>query len=200
MPVRTVVVLATALWLGFSAAPAAAHVELRESEPAAGARLTAPPTEVYLRFDGEIQEDSVAIRVVGPDDRDITRGRTQSGGRAAAVELAELTQPGVYRVRFEGVAGDGHDLQGQFRFRLAPQAGPGAGDTGDTGDTADDVAGAASPLPVEEITPPVDDPSPAGDEDPLATTTGPPIGWLAVGAVVIGLGIGLLRARGRREP
>lgn len=103
--------------------PALAHVELERSEPAHGTLLESAPSEVFLRFTGEVQEGSVLIAARGPGGDDVTAGDAQSGGRAAAVGLAELTQDGVYRVRYEGVAADGHRLEGRLRFRLRLGAG-----------------------------------------------------------------------------
>lgn len=100
------------------APPAAAHIELDRTEPAAGATLDAAPPEVFLRFTDAVEEGSFAIRVVGPDGNPVTVGETQSGGRAAAVGLARLTDEGAYRVRYRGVAADGHPVEGRFRFRL----------------------------------------------------------------------------------
>lgn len=108
----------------WGAAPAAAHVELERAEPAADAVLDEPPAEVFLRFTGEIEEGTVTIRVRGPGGGDVTAGKPQSGGRAAAVDLAPLTEGGVYRVRYEGVSADGHALEGRLRFRLSLAATP----------------------------------------------------------------------------
>ena len=104
--------------LGALAGTAAAHVELDRSEPAAGAVLEASPAEVFLRFTEDIEEGSFTIRVLGPDDNQVTVGETQSGGRAAAVNLARLTEEGTYRVRYRGTAADGHAVEGRLRFRL----------------------------------------------------------------------------------
>ena len=100
------------------AGTAYAHIELDRSEPAAGAVLDASPAEVFLRFTDDVEEGSFTIRVVGPDGNPVTAGETQSGGRAAAVNLARLTDDGVYRVRYRGVAADGHPVEGRLRFRV----------------------------------------------------------------------------------
>lgn len=100
------------------AGTAIAHIELDRSEPAAGAVLETSPAEVFLRFTEAVEEGSFTIRVLGPDGNAVTDGETQSGGRAAAVNLARLTDDGVYRVRYRGVAADGHAIRGRLRFRL----------------------------------------------------------------------------------
>lgn len=100
------------------AGPAVAHVELERSEPGAGAVLDASPAEVFLRFTQDIEEGSFTIRVLDPGGNSVTAGETESGGRAAAVGLARLTDEGVYRVRYRGVAADGHPVEGRLRFRL----------------------------------------------------------------------------------
>lgn len=97
---------------------ALAHVELERSEPNAGAVLDTPPAEVFLRFTQDIEDGSFTIRVVDPMGNSVTSGETESGGRAAAVGLARLTDEGAYRVRYRGVAADGHPVEGRLRFRL----------------------------------------------------------------------------------
>ena len=101
-----------------AAGPALAHIELERSEPTADAVLDSAPSEVFLRFTQEVEEGSFTIRVRAPNGDDVTMGETQSGGRAAAVDLARLTDEGVYRVRYRGVAADGHPAEGRLRFRL----------------------------------------------------------------------------------
>lgn len=100
------------------AGAALAHVELDRSEPSAGAVLDTPPAEVFLRFTQDIEEGSFTIRVLDPAGNSVTSGETESGGRAAAVGLARLTDEGTYRVRYRGVAADGHPVDGRLRFRL----------------------------------------------------------------------------------
>lgn len=111
------------------AGPVLAHIELDRSEPAAGAVLNAAPSEVFLRFTQAVEEESFTIRVRAPNGGDVTMGETQSGGRAAAVDLARLTDEGLYRVRYRGVAADGHPVEGRLRFRLRfPEVDPATAD------------------------------------------------------------------------
>lgn len=136
--------LTIAAWVT-AAVPALAHVELDRSEPPRGETLDTAPAEVFLRFTGEIEEGSVAIRVRGPEGDDVTAGDTESGGRAAAVGLGELTENGVYRVRYTGTSADGHPFEGRLRFRLRL-----AGDAtpAPTSVPTDEPAGTAAPTTV----------------------------------------------------
>ena len=63
-------------------------------------------------------DDSVEIRVIDPKGDRVLTGETQSGARAAAAELPELTRNGRYVVRYTGTSEDGHPLEGRLNFRV----------------------------------------------------------------------------------
>jgi copper resistance protein C len=166
------------------AGPALAHIELERSEPEAGAVLDAVPEEIFLRFTGEVQQGSFTITVRDPDGEQVTDGDTESGGRAAAVDLADLTNNGVYRVRYEGTAADGHPVDGRLRFRL-------------------ELAADSSPDPTEAPAPSTQAPSPVDTTAPAAPAADPAVQRTTVPwwpfALLLGVaalvGVNLLRRR-----
>jgi methionine-rich copper-binding protein CopC len=167
--------------------PALAHVELEESDPAAGTTVGSSPSEVFLRFTGSVVADSVTIRVRDPDGSRIDTGPAQSGARAAAVELPSLTRNGRYVVVYDGQSTDGHDFAGRFAFRFR------------AADKATEVAKTEpAQAPTAPATAPVEAPAP-GTPPPADDGAGSwPLTAIAVavtGALGLGIVLGLLRAR-----
>jgi copper resistance protein C len=166
------------------AGPALGHIELERSEPEAGATLAAAPEEVFLRFNGEVEQGSFTIAVRDPDGERVTDGDTESGGRAAAVDLIELTKNGVYRVRYTGVAGDGHAVDGRLRFRLELAADSAADPT------EAPALSTESPTPVGTTAPTASEPDPA-----VQRTTVPWWPFALLLGVAALVGVTLLRRR-----
>lgn len=121
---RPLAVLGVALALAATnARPAAAHAELRASEPAEGAILAAPPASLRLLFTTPMQVTSLRLLDEAGRDRPLRR----EGSRTAATTdlVAALTgslPPGAYRVEYRGLSVDGHVGSGVLRFRVGPAA------------------------------------------------------------------------------
>ncbi|WP_170323781.1 copper resistance CopC family protein [Cryptosporangium phraense] len=123
-----VIVIAVAgTLLGIS--PARAHSDVTGSTPAASSTVTVAPTEVTLTFTGPIRGQFSTVVVTGPG------GARFGTGAARAVDrtLHQAVRPlvgGEYTVAWRVVSGDGHPLQGVFRFTAdlpgAPAAPPAA--------------------------------------------------------------------------
>ena len=103
------------------ATPPAAHSLLLESVPPAGATLTTPPRELMLRFNNRIEKSLSRVRLLDE------RGSAQPLVVPVAVGMADrLTAvvpplaPGRWRVEWQVLSMDGHDVSGRFEFRLAP--------------------------------------------------------------------------------
>ena len=114
-----------------------AHAVLRHSRPAAGARLTRPPSNLRLTFSEapELAETTIALLDA--------RGDTVALGPLARPErltivapIAGTLSPGDYTVLWHTAAADGHATHGRFGFTvlapagsapLSPPAGPAAG-------------------------------------------------------------------------
>ena len=116
----TPAVLGFALALATGAArPALAHAELRASEPAEGAVLSAPPGSIALSFTEPMQITSLRLL----DDAGRERALRREGPRTAATAEARAgvagpLPPGAYRIEHRGLSADGHVGGGAVRFRL----------------------------------------------------------------------------------
>lgn len=128
VPLLTVVAV-----LGTVANPAgvSAHARLRSSEPASGATLGAPPSEVALTFSEAPDVGLTSIKVLDSDGRDVVAGPVVASGSPAltvAVRLGDLGD-GVYTVSWRTVSAvDGHISAGSFVFGVGeapPSAPPG---------------------------------------------------------------------------
>jgi len=121
-----------ALLLAWSGGRAEAHAILRETAPADGVRLEAPPAEVRLRFN-----EPVAPIVVQVLD---AAGRSVAGAGAVSVQNDTVRLPlpgdlptGTYVVSYRVTSADGHPAAGSLVFGIgvapqaeAPDARPGA--------------------------------------------------------------------------
>ena len=116
----TPAVLGLALVLATGAArPALAHAELRASEPAEGAVLSAPPGCIALSFTEPMQVTSLRLL----DDAGRERPLRREGARTAATAetragMPDPLTPGAYRIEYRGLSADGHVGGGVVRFRV----------------------------------------------------------------------------------
>jgi copper resistance protein C len=100
---------------------AAAHSLLLESAPAAGATLSAPPTQLSLRFNNRIEKSLSQVRLL--DARGAARPLVinVNGGPADRVTApVPPLPPGPWRVEWKVLSTDGHVVSGRFDFRVAP--------------------------------------------------------------------------------
>jgi copper transport protein len=107
------------LLLGGAPAPAYAHADLQQTEPAAGAAVPAPPSALRLRFSEPLDQSATRVEVLDErgarvDSPDETIGPPND--RVLTVDLAGLGE-GVYTVRWWSLSQtDGHRWQGVYRF------------------------------------------------------------------------------------
>ena len=64
--------LVSGLALVGAATPAMAHSELKSSDPAKGASLATPPTQVKLTFSGPVTLAADPIQITGPEKVSLT--------------------------------------------------------------------------------------------------------------------------------
>ena len=124
-------------------AVASAHAELVSSDPADGAVLDAPPSEVVLTFEGEVTDES-GFTVSDADGAEVGTGELDLdvAERNVLRGAVTITEPGTYTVDWTGVAEDGHPETGSYTFTYEPV------DDGESPDTALPLASAPGPLPV----------------------------------------------------
>ena len=104
---------------------ASAHATLVSSEPAAGARLDAPPSFVRLVFSAPVEEAFLTVRVRAPDGR-VVSGPPRRDPRVARAVIVPVRAVGAgeMRVEWRVLSQDGHPSGGAFAFGVerAPAA------------------------------------------------------------------------------
>lgn len=142
--------VAAATVLALAAAPALAHAELAAASPEPGSELDAPPDEVVLVFDGELDPESSGFVVTDA-------GGTELGGGEVDLEVAERNElrgaaeidgAGEYTVAWSVAAADGHPDEGSYTFTVSNSEDGADGGTQDAGapDTAMPAGGGPTPL------------------------------------------------------
>ena len=166
-----------ALVLGL-AAPAGAHTELTATNPADGATVTSPLTEVTLTFAEAVRGDGASVVVTGPGGATFHQGAATVLDTTVHQGVASLVS-GVYTVDWRVAAADGDPMTGQFTFTLAlPTPSPTA---------------TAEPTPSEPV------PSATAGAEPTGGVV--PVGLIALGVLlVVAVVAGLVVAFNRRRP
>jgi methionine-rich copper-binding protein CopC len=99
---------------------AAAHSELRGSEPAEGARLAAPPTALVLRFNEPVQVTTLRLLDANGAPVALRRGTEPRPAPLARAEPAAPLPPGAWRLEWRAISADGHPIRGVLRFTVLP--------------------------------------------------------------------------------
>ena len=101
------------------AAPAYAHAVLSSSDPADGATLDRPPSEVLLTFSEPVDPKVSSIRVLDTNGRNVARGDARvlaADAKRFRVRLSSIGE-GVYVVSWRVLSrADGHVTGGSFAF------------------------------------------------------------------------------------
>ena len=139
---RSLAVLAVACGLvALLAAPAGAHAELVQSDPAPGAVLDTSPREVKLNFTEAVDAKSGAIRVFDADGERVDDGGVDVSGSTVRVPVPGLDD-GSYVVTWRVTSSDAHPISGAFTFQVGEGSGAGA--------TSREVTGLANRLLAEQ--------------------------------------------------
>lgn len=118
---RRALLLAAALACALRPAPAAAHTRVERSSPADGDTARAAVTELRLRFTRPVESELTTITLLRGSVR-VAAGATrveESEGREFFLTLSAPLHPGDYVARWKTVGGDGHVLEGSWRFTVA---------------------------------------------------------------------------------
>ena len=107
---------------------ASAHDQLISTDPADGAVLAAPPSELSVTFSEPVLNISPTIAVTGPDGPVTTSVAVTD--TVVTATLPEGLADGDYTVAWRVVSSDGHPVQGSFTFTI--QAAPPATGTAST--------------------------------------------------------------------
>lgn len=186
IPTRALPFLVGALLAILAVAPVSAHAELEVSDPADGATLTTPPTQVVLGFSEELADKS-KFKLLGPDGATVANGTV--GQDATTLSATGLSLgPGLYTVEWTSVAPDGDVLRGKLTFTVAEPTPPPATPTpAPTAAPTEAASVAPSEAPSVAVTP-APTPAPSADTTP-ASSSGtdvliPIVAGLALVAVV----------------
>jgi copper transport protein len=109
------------LFGALTASGAWAHATATKTEPASGALLDAPPSEVVVEFNEPVTPVDAATGVVAPDgDRADTR-LTQNEDETTLTIAVDADQEGTYLVGYRVVSHDGHPVSGTFTFSVGAE-------------------------------------------------------------------------------
>ena len=170
--------LAALLALLVAAPGAVAQDELTGSDPAEGASLDTAPASVTLTFNNAVDADLAVIFVTGADGRAWDSGEITSSGTSLTMPVTPSGPAGRCTIEYN-IAAEDHPASGQVHFTLtapAPNVPP----------TANSNRG------------------PAPGEDPVADGADEPRGsklwiWVLVGAVIVGVAVGVVLAGSMRS-
>ncbi len=105
-------------------APASAHAELVDSDPAEGAVVDTAPETVTLTFNEPVRLTSQEIAVYDADGEEVT-STAGASGEQVTVDLTDAAglDDGTYVVSWNVLSGDGHPISGALTFSVgAPSA------------------------------------------------------------------------------
>jgi methionine-rich copper-binding protein CopC len=169
---RLLTCLLTALFALLLTAPAAvAQDKLTGSDPAEGASVATAPTSVTLTFDGPVKADLAVIFVTGADGRVWDAGEITASGDSLTMPVTPSGPAGRCTIEYNLASDDPASGQVHFTLTTAPPSPPPT-----TAAPASSTAG-----------------------DPVAEQAERPRGsslwiWVAVGAVIVGVAVGVLFA------
>ncbi|MEV5890752.1 copper resistance CopC family protein [Nonomuraea fuscirosea] len=194
--------LAAALLVFGTAAPALAHDVLKSSSPAKGAKVTSLD-EVTLEFSAKVRLPFVIVRGDGAAQHQ--SGKPEVDGTVVTQAVDGPLPDGKYTIAYRVVSSDGHPIEGEIPFRVegsTPSPSPSA--SADTG-SAPAETGSAAP-PAEQSASP---PSPAGsapesqaaaDRASAGQDVSFPVWLIVVIGALVGIGIGFLLSARRKRP
>jgi len=94
-----------------------AHVHLRDSSPADGARLAAAPTALTLSFSEPAQLTALSLQQDQGSSWKLSAPAEPQ--LRVSVSLPALA-PGSYHLRWRALSRDGHVVPGEIRFSITP--------------------------------------------------------------------------------
>ncbi|HEY6201210.1 MAG TPA: copper resistance CopC family protein [Candidatus Binatia bacterium] len=110
---------AAALAVLFAATPALAHAFPLRADPRVGSTVAAPPSQVTIWFDSEIEGAFSKIEVYDAAERRVDQNdpRVDATRTMLEVDLSPLP-PGKYQVRWTALSVDTHVTEGRFTFTV----------------------------------------------------------------------------------
>ena len=100
-----------------------AHAQVTETFPKSNSTLSTIPDQVWIEFDGNLTEiegaDVNFLEVRDSSGASITNGKTIVAGARVIINLSSRVNPGMVKVSYRVVSGDGHPVEGEFNFNLS---------------------------------------------------------------------------------
>jgi len=94
-----------------------AHAQLKQSVPADGSHLKQPPRELVLTFSENVQLTALSLETGGGQ---ASKLRPPAGSHARISVPVTNLHAGSYVVRWRAQGADGHVVQGELHFTIAP--------------------------------------------------------------------------------
>ena len=99
-----------------------AHAQVTETFPKSNSTLSTIPDQVWIEFDGNLTEidgaDVNFLEVRDSSGASISIGKTIVAGARVIINLSSRVNPGMVKVSYRVVSGDGHPVEGGFNFEL----------------------------------------------------------------------------------
>ena len=104
--------------------PAQAHTSLVSSVPIKNSTIKAMPKTIAMTFDDKLikiaGKNVSKFSVVGPDGMEIKLGPiTLTNQIISAAVLEPKPKPGIYKINYRVISGDGHPVTGTIKFTLS---------------------------------------------------------------------------------
>ena len=114
------ILLSLSLMTGVAQGPAWAHASLESAVPAKNAQLTAPPKEVRLHFNENLEASFSSIKVIDSGSKNILlkKAMVDSKDRKTLFVPLDSLKAGNYKVQWVGVGHDGHRRSGDYMFSV----------------------------------------------------------------------------------
>jgi methionine-rich copper-binding protein CopC len=197
---RVSIALASAVLAGLVVLPATAlgHAELDTVSPADGGTVSGPPTEIVMTFTETLDPAKSSIKLVDAGGTVIVEGSTVDTSDAKVMRLALPAglAAATYTARWISASAQDGDLDhGTTTFTVEAAARPSPSSTPAPAESATAAASSAPPSIAPSIAP-----SPAASAAPVAPTASTSdaiVPIVVVLAVLVGLGLWLLRGRAR---
>ena len=95
-----------------------AHTKLAKSEPAAGATLTTPPTQIQLWFNESVDPSVSKIELKSGSGPVALAPAQATGGKSLTAGIKGAVGSGTYTVGWQTAGDDGHVVKGEFSFTV----------------------------------------------------------------------------------
>lgn len=131
--------LAAVLSLSVHPAAAWAHGNLKEAQPAVGARVARPPVQLRLLFTEDPELAFTSVRLVDPSGKTVALAPlaiASDSRRAVVAAVRGAMNAGAYTVEWQMAGDDGHPMHGRYTFTVTaggPAPTTGTGTPGEAG-------------------------------------------------------------------